>query len=289
MPHLTLSEQPELHEPTFLAAFRGWNDGSESATLALSHLIETWAAKPFAEIDPEEFYDFTVARPMIRVTEEGLRDLRWPSNRFYYHRAEEGDYVLLMGTEPHLRWRTFTETVRELYERLGGARLVTLGALVAATLHNRPPPITGFATEEKLQQGLVELGVARGRYEGPTGIVGTMHDAWRRAGLPSASLWVAVPAYVGNATNPSAALGLLRALERLLDVRLDVGGLPEAAAAFVEQVDQALAANDELRAYLVELEQRLDADDGGEPRELPSPGEVIGDLEEFLREQRKDE
>src|SRR3989304_3018837 len=130
-------ELPELRKPTFVAAFRGWNDAGEAATLAVRHLIESWSAKQFAAIDPEEFFDFTVARPMIRITEEGQRDLQWPANRFFYHRRPDadGDVVLFLGTEPHLKWHAFTETVRGLFERVGGARLVTMGALVAATTH----------------------------------------------------------------------------------------------------------------------------------------------------------
>ena len=143
-------ELPELRKPTFIAAFRGWNDAGESATVAVRHLVEGWDAKQFAEIDPEEFFDFTVTRPQIRVTEEGQRDLRWPRNRFYYYTNDSGeeDIVLFIGTEPHLRWRTFSETIRGLYEKLGGTRLLTLGSLVAATTHRRPPPVTGFSTEE---------------------------------------------------------------------------------------------------------------------------------------------
>src|SRR3990170_8652452 len=140
MDYLQLDDLPSPPRPTLIAAFRGWNDAGEAATVAVRHLVESWSAKPFASIDAEEFFDFTVARPMIRVTEEGQRDLQWPSNRFFYHQRPdaESDVVLFVGTEPHLKWRAFTETVRGLFERVGGERLVTLGALVAATTHTRP-------------------------------------------------------------------------------------------------------------------------------------------------------
>ena len=283
-------ELPELRKPTFVAAFRGWNDAGEAATLAVRHLIESWSAKQFAAIDPEEFFDFTVARPMIRITEEGQRDLQWPANRFFYHQRPdaESDVVLFVGTEPHLKWRAFTETVRGLFERVGGERLVTLGALVAATTHTRPPPITGFATEEDLQRRMEGQTVTRARYEGPTGIVGTLHDAWRRAQLPAASLWVGLPPYLGETVNPRGALALLETLDRLIAVAPDLTPLVEASERFEQQVNEALEGNIELRLYLAELEKRIDAGiaEAGTP-DLPPAGDLIGDLEEYLRRERK--
>lgn len=283
-------ELPSLRRPTFVAAFRGWNDAGEAATLAVRHLIESWSAQPFAEIDPEEFFDFTVARPMIRVTEEGLRDLQWPSNRFFYHRRDDADtdVVLFLGAEPHLKWRAFTETVRDLFQRLEGARLVTLGALVAATTHTRPPPVTGFATEQSLQGRLEGLTATRSRYEGPTGIVGMLHDAWRRAELPAASLWAGLPPYLGDAVNPRGALGLLEVLDKVFAFAPDLSKLAEASQAFEQQVEEALADNIEMRAYVTDLERRIDAgiSEAATP-DLPPPGDLIGDLEEFLRRQRR--
>ena len=279
-------ELPELRRPTFVAALRGWNDAGEAATLAVRHLIESWSAKPFASIDPEEFFDFTVARPMIRITEEGQRDLQWPANRFFYHQRPdaESDVVLFLGTEPHLKWRAFTEMVRGLSERVGGERLVTLGALVAAATHTRPPPITGFATEADLQRRLEGQTVTRARYEGPTGIVGSLHDAWRRAQAPAASLWVGLPPYLGETVNPRGALALLETLDRLIAIAPDLTPLHEASERFEQQVNEALEDNIELRLYLAELEKRIDAGiaEAGTP-DLPPARDVIGDVEEFLR------
>ncbi|OGO50237.1 MAG: hypothetical protein A2148_04410 [Chloroflexi bacterium RBG_16_68_14] len=290
MDYLQLDELPSLRRPTFIAAFRGWNDAGEAATLAVRHLVESWSAKQFAAIDPEEFFDFTVARPLIRITDEGQRDLLWPSNRFFYHqRADaEGDVVLFLGTEPHLKWRAFTETVRDLFQRLDGARLLTLGALVAATTHTRPPPVTGFSTEEELRRRMEGMTISRARYEGPTGIVGTLHDAWRRAGLPAASLWAGLPPYLGDATNPRGALALLEMLDRLFAFAPDLTPLVEASQKFEEQVEAALADNTEMRSYLNELERRIDAgvSEAGTP-DLPPAGDLIGDLERYLRQQRQ--
>ncbi len=291
MDYLKLDELPTLRRPMFIAAFRGWNDAGEAATLALRHLVESWSAQPFAAIDPEEFFDFTVARPMIRLTEEGLRDLQWPRNRFFYHSREDADsdVVLLLGTEPHLKWRAFAETVRDLYQRLDGSRLVTVGALVAATTHTRPPPITGFATEDDLQRQLEGLTITRTRYEGPTGIVGTIHDAWRCADLPAASLWVGLPAYLGNTVNPRAALALLEVLDPLLALGLDLTQPAETSRRFTAEVDQALAGNEEMQGYLADLERRIDAGiSEDDVSDLPPSGEIISDLEDFLRGQRSD-
>ncbi|MCH8025402.1 MAG: PAC2 family protein [Chloroflexi bacterium] len=292
MEYLQVDELPELRKPTFIAAFKGWNDAGEAASFAVRHLIDSWSAKQFGVIDSEEFFDFTVTRPMVRITEEGQRDLQWPSNRFYYHRQEgddsEGDVVLLLGTEPHLKWRAFTESVRDLYQRVDGQRLLTLGALVAATTHTRPPPVTGFSTEPDLQQRLESLTIGRSRYEGPTGIVGALHDAWRRDDLPAASLWVGLPPYLGEAVNPRGALALLQEMDKLFAFAPDLTKLEEACHAFEKQVDDALAGNAEMRAYLEQLEKRIDSGIvGAATPDLPPAGDLMSDLETYLKQQRK--
>ncbi len=283
-------EMPALRKPMFIAAFRGWNDAGEAATLAVRHLIESWSATPFASIDAEEFFDFTVARPMIFINEDGQRDLQWPPNRFYYHQHPdaEHDVVLFVGTEPHLKWRTFCETALGLFQRLDGSRLMTLGALVAATTHRRAPPVTGFSTEEELRGRLEGMTISRARYEGPTGIVGTLHDAWRRAGLPAASLWAGLPPYLGDAQNARGALALLEALDRLFAFVPDLTALLEASRKLEEQIDEALANNLQMRAYLAELEKRIDSGvvEAATP-DLPPAGDLIGELEAFLRQQRQ--
>ncbi len=255
----------------------------------MRHLVSSWSAKPFATIDPEEFFDFTVARPMISVTEEGQRDLTWPSNQFFYHRNDDGDsdILLFLGTEPHLKWRAFTSTIRDFFRRLGGERLLTLGSLVAATTHTRPPPLTGFATEDDLRSRIEGLTINRARYEGPTGIVGPLHDAWRRAELPAASLWVGLPPYLGEATNPRGALALLQQLDKLFAFAPDLSALSEKSRKFEEQVDAALDSNPELKKYLGELERRVDSgiSEAGAPDAARS-GDLMGDLESFLRQQR---
>jgi proteasome assembly chaperone (PAC2) family protein len=280
---------PELRKPTLVAAFRGWNDAGEAATLAVRHLVDSWSAEPFAEIDPEEFFDFTVARPMIRITEEGLRDIEWPQNKLFFHRHDgaDEDVVLLLGTEPHLKWRAFTSTIRDLFQRLDGRRLVTMGSLVAATTHTRPLPVTGFSTEEDLAARLDGLTINRARYEGPTGVVGTLHNAWREASLQAASLWVGLPPYLGSTVNPRGAMTLLESLDRLFAFAPDLEQLAEASRAFEQQVDAALEENVEMKMYLKELEKRIDAGvaEAATP-DLPPATDLIGDLENYLRQQR---
>src|SRR3990170_2080075 len=261
MEYLQCEQLPELRRPTFFAAFRGWNDAGEAATMAVRHLAESWSARPFATIDPEEFFDFTVARPLIYVGPEQQRDLEWPANCFYFHRRDEAgeDAVLLLGTEPHLKWRAFAGVVVELFRRLGGARLVTMGGLVAESVHTRPPPISGFTSEKELAPRLEALAITRTRYEGPTGIVGILHDACRRAGVPAVSLWVSAPPYLGGTENPKAALALLETLDRLLHLGVDLAPMVGRSRSFEDRVNAAVAGNKEVRAYIEQLERRIDA------------------------------
>jgi predicted ATP-grasp superfamily ATP-dependent carboligase len=293
MDTILIDELPQLRKPIFVVAFRGWNDAGEAATLAIRHMADVWQAKEFANIDPEDFYDFTVARPMIRITDEGQRDLEWPRNRFFFHQRPdaENDVVLMLGTEPHLKWRTFTAAVRSMFQRLDGARLITLGSLVAATTHRRPPPITGFATEESLRDRFEGLTVNRARYEGPTGIVGTLHDALRRGNLAAASLWVGLPPYLGDAANPRGALALLETLDRVFGFVPDLAPLVEASKKLEEQIEEALTENEQMRFYLLELEKRIDSGvtEAATPDVAPAGGdELMGELEAFLRKQRSE-
>jgi len=276
-------------------AFAGWNDAAQAATSAVRFLIKEWSAQPFASFDPEELFDFTSTRPHVRLDADLQRELEWPSNRFFYH-ADPGlerDVVLLLGTEPHLKWRTFTRAVLELAERCGVSLVISLGALLADTAHSRPVPLTGFATDPGLAERLGRQGITSSRYEGPTGIVGVLHDAFRRQGLPSASLWAAAPHYLGTTPNPKATAALLRTLDGLFSFHLDLRDLDEAAEHFERQVAEILGSNPEIAAYVQELEQRADASveerPGDESAELPSGETMVRELEEFLRHRREEQ
>ena len=264
-----------------VAAFRGWNDGAQAASLAASFLAQAWEARRFADIDPEEFFDFQATRPHVALEEGLTRRIDWPETVFYHGSipGTERDAVLALGIEPNLRWRTFSEEIVELAGELGVELVVTLGALLADVPHTRPAPVTGSATDPKLVE---ELGLASSRYEGPTGIVGVVHDACRAAGLPSASLWAAVPHYASLAASPKAALALCERLAGLLGTQFDLGDLERASEAYEQQVSEAVASDEETEAYVRQLEERRDA--LGDELDVPSGESLAAELTRFLRE-----
>jgi proteasome assembly chaperone (PAC2) family protein len=264
-----------------ITAFRGWNDGAQGASLAAGFLAQSWQARRFADLDPEEFYDFQTVRPHVRLEEGLTRTVDWPENVFYHAEVPdtERDAVLLLGIEPNTRWRTFCAEIVELSRDLEVELVVTLGALLADVPHTRAAPVTGSATDPALVE---ELGLAASRYEGPTGIVGVLHDSCRRAGMPSASLWAAVPHYVSLAASPKAALALCRRLGALLDTTLELGDLERASEAYELQVTAAVSQDEETEAYVRELETRRDA--LGEELDVPSGESLAAELTRFLKE-----
>ena len=281
---LRIYERPALERPVLIGAFRGWNDGGQAATLAAGYLARLWGARKFADIDPELFVDFQASRPHVSLEEGRTRKIEWPENVFFRARipGTNRDAVLLIGVEPNYRWRTFTELVAELSRDLGIELVVTLGALLADVPHTRPAPVTGAATDPKLVD---ELGLQLSRYEGPTGIVGVMLDACRRAGIPSVSLWAAVPHYVSLAPSPRAARALCERLSGVLGIGIDVGELAEAENAYVEQVSEAVSSDAETAAYVEELEQRADSLDWlEESGSLPSGEALAAEIARLLRE-----
>src|SRR2546421_195029 len=281
---LRIASKPTLREPVLITAFRGWNDGGQGASLAGGYLAKTWAAARFAEIEPEGFYDFQATRPHVTLVEGQTRKIDWPENAFYHAHIPglQKDAVLLLGIEPNVRWRTFTGLVTGLAKDLGVDLVVTLGSLLADVPHTRPSPVTGGATDPDL---IEQLGLQRSRYEGPTGIVGVLHDACSRAGLPSVSLWAAVPHYVSLAPSPRAALALCQRLGEILGADVDTAELDEAAERYSEQVSEAVAADEETAAYVAELEQRAEMID--EEENLPSGESPAAELTRFLRERER--
>jgi proteasome assembly chaperone (PAC2) family protein len=281
---LRIHERPALRRPVLIGAFRGWNDGGQAATLAAGYLARLWGGRKFADIDPELFVDFQATRPHVTLEEGRTRKIEWPENAFF--RApipgSDRDAVLLVGVEPNYRWRTFTELIADLASDLGVELVITLGALLADVPHTRPSPVTGAATDPVLVE---EFGLQLSRYEGPTGIVGVLLDACRRAGLPSVSLWAAVPHYVSLAPSPRAARALCERLASVLGIEVDVGELAQAEEEYVEQVTQAVASDPETAAYVEELEQRADSLDWlEESGGLPSGEALAAEIARFLRE-----
>src|SRR5438093_6321091 len=283
MAELEISRRPALVRPVLIAAFRGWNDGGQGASLAAGYLAKAWDARRFAEIDPEGFFDFQATRPQVRLEEGFTRRIDWPETVFFHARPHglDRDAVLLLGVEPNLRWRTFSGLVVNFAKELGVELVVTLGALLADVPHTRPAPVTGSATDPDLIQ---LLGLQASRYEGPTGIVGVVHDACKRANIPSASLWAAVPHYVSLAPSPKAASALCARLADLLGTEIDTAELDEAAEAYVQQVSEAIATDEETTAYVEELERRVDELDESD---LPSGESLAAELSRFLREREE--
>ena len=249
--------RPALQRPALVAAFRGWNDGGQGATLAAGYLARIWDAERFADIDPEGFIDFQANRPHVSLDEGLTRRIEWPENAFYQARipGTERDVVLLLGVEPSLRWQTFSKLVVDLARDLDVELLVTLGSLLADVPHTRAAPVTGAASDPEL---VSSLGLQHSRYEGPTGIVGVLQDVCRREGISAASLWAAVPHYVSLAPSPRAARALCDRLGQLLDVPIDTAELAEAETSYAEQVTEAVSSDEETAAYVAELERRTD-------------------------------
>ena len=289
MDNVTWTERPKLRNPVLVCAFKGWNDAGEAATAALGYLLDAFDAQEFAQIDPEEFFDFSAIRPTVELHEGRSRIINWPENGFHAARVTgaERDLVLLQGVEPSLRWRAFSEDVIRIARELGVRLVVTLGALLADVPHSRPVSITGLASDEALVE---RLGFERSRYEGPTGIVGVLHDACARADLASASLWASVPHYVAAAPNPKAALALIRRFEGVAGVAVDAGALEEATEDYDRQVNAAVASDPDVKAFVERLEQSIDeAEDEAPPQRIPSADAIARDFQRFLRQRGPEE
>jgi proteasome assembly chaperone (PAC2) family protein len=282
---LRIADRPSLRSPVLISAFRGWNDGGQGASLAGGYLAKTWAAARFAEIEPENFYDFQATRPHVSLVEGQTRHIDWPENAFYHSSIPglDRDAVLLLGIEPNLRWGTFTGMIVDLARDLGVELMITLGSLLADVPHTRPSPVTGGATDTEL---IERLGLQRSRYEGPTGIVGVLHDACNQANIPSVSLWAAVPHYVSLAPSPRAALALCERLGDILGTTIDVDELEEASNRYSDQVSEAVASDEETAAYVEELEQRAEMLE--DDQELPSGESLAAELTRFLRERDRE-
>jgi proteasome assembly chaperone (PAC2) family protein len=280
----------ELREPVLIAAFRGWNDAGDAASFAAQHLGRSWAAKRLASIDPEEFFDFQAVRPHVQLVDGITRKIAWPSNEFWVAHPSESqhDVLLLVGTEPNTRWRTFAGLVAGVAKRHNVRMVITLGALLADVPHSRPVQITGTAADTELVE---RLGLKRSRYEGPTGIVGVIHDSLSGSGIASASLWAAVPHYLAVTPNPKAALALVEKTVELMGVSAPVDDLARATAAYEKQVSQMVADDEDVQAYVKLLEDRADERTREEldPSQLPSGDALAAELERFLRDRGEED
>jgi proteasome assembly chaperone (PAC2) family protein len=294
---LKLDRRPELRDPALIAAFTGWNDGGEAASAAVRWLVRRLPGQRFASIDAEFYHNFSTTRPVVRIN-GGERQITWPSHDAFYHADPEKtrDLILIVAKEPEIQWRSYCDTVLELATSMGVTTLVTLGAYLGDAIHTRPVPISGFTTSPDMADRIVEAGVTPSNYDGPSGMTTLIHDFARQAGIPSFSLWAAVPHYLPTTANPKAALALVRSVAKILNLDLNLRRLEAAASYFQRQVDQAIANDRRAMGMLKALERRVDEEDeeGDEsspetPRSLPSAEEIIRDLESFLRTQEEDD
>ena len=274
-----------LRDPVLVAAFRGWNDAGDAASFAAQHLGRVWSATKVASIDPEEFYDFQAVRPQVELVDGITRRITWPSNELWaaHLQGAPHDVLVLVGTEPNVRWRTFSGLIVELARKHGVKLVLTLGALLADVPHSRPVQITGTAVDPEL---VARLNLQRSRYEGPTGIVGVLHDAFAGSGIDSASLWAAVPHYLAVTPNPKAALALVEKASELVGVGAEVDDLRRATGTYEERVSEMVAADEDVEAYVRLLEERTDerAIEEMDPSRMPSGDELAAELERFLRD-----
>ena len=273
--HLRRLFAPEVRAPIVLAAFEGWNDAGDAASWAVRHLGDRWDARPFAEIDPEVFYDFSTTRPMVELTDEG-RVLRWPTTTISVV-TEPVPLVLVQGIEPQLQWRTYVDQVLTVVREVGAAMLVTVGALLAEVPHTRPVVVYGSSEDDALG---ARLELEPSTYEGPTGIVGILNAAAQQAGVPTVSLWAAVPNYVSGAASPKAALALVERIREVLGTPIPTTDLEIAASAYERQITELVSEDDDTAAYIASLEEAFDE----EPDE-PDPQALVEEVERFLRDQ----
>jgi proteasome assembly chaperone (PAC2) family protein len=282
MSALAYQSRPQLRRPFLVVAFEGWSDAGDAATGAVNYLKGKWTATDFASIDPEDFFDFQAHRPLVRLNDQGIREITWPATEFSYASVPdaERDIVLLRGIEPSMRWATFTGLVLDVARSVEAEMVVGLAALLAGRPHTRPIRVTGTATTPEL---VTRYALATPRYEGPTGILGVLMDACRRTDLPAVTLWSWVPHYLQGSPSPPAALALLQRLGTLLDLPIDLADLEERSRAHDARVGEAVHADPEVAATVEELERQADAED---MNDIPTGDELAAEVERYLRNQR---
>ena len=247
-------QQPDLRQPFLILSFSGWSDAGSAATSAVRYLIEHLLASELAQIDPEEYYDFSVQRPHVRLV-DGQREIEWPSYDFHYYKTGkelDRDFIFASGAEPHLHWKAFSRTVLELAQEWGVTRIITLGALLDEVLYTKPVPLNGFSSDPALMK---ELDFSPSRYQGPTGIVGILSDTFRKEGVPHVSLWAALPHYLAPSPNPRGTLALVLRLTQWLGIRIDTGPLERAAGEFQNKVNDVINSDPNLTALIRELQK----------------------------------
>ena len=290
MPDIRIRSEPHLQRPLVIAGFAGWNDAGEAASSAVRFMRRRWRTTPFADIDPEEFYDFTQARPVVKL-EKGQRVIEWPANEFSARHIEGNgrDVILLGGVEPHVNWRRFVENIVELCQRHDVSGFVTLGSLLAEVSHAQPVPVGGRASDPELARLLGFNEPRTAGYQGPTGIVGVLSETLRARGIETASVWANIPFYVQRAPNPKGALAILERLNEAFGLELLLHDLEVFAARFEAQVNSDLEQNPEAAEFARRVIEEAEDSEPEEEADLPDGSAMVDELERFLRRQRDDQ
>ena len=289
MGYLTVHSKTPGKAGCLIIAFGGWPDAGESASGALRYLIRKLQAKKFADIDSEDFYDFTQARPTTGFTSQGTRVVRWPANELFYGAGEDPSQslMLFLGVEPNLKWKTFCRVILDEAVARGVNTVVNLGALLDAVPHTRSVRISGSANGPELGAALEELAINSSNYQGPTGITSAMMEACTTRGLRYAGIWGHIPHYLQAAPNYKVSHALVSSLISILNLPLKLDELDSAAAIFEQEVEKAADTDAQLGAYIQKLEQRYDDASALLRADMPKPEELVKDLEEFLRKRRQ--
>ena len=287
MDSLTIHNEPGIKMDTLLIAFSGWADAAEGATGAVKFLQRKLQSTKFADIDPEEFYDFSQTRPYSSRTRDGKRRIQWPANDFSYmvNPNSEKGIMVFMGVEPNLRWRTFSNTIAQLAREHEVQTVVHIGALLDAVPHTRTVKVSGTATRPDLSQFLEDSGIRSSNYQGPTGISSAVMEACVNAGMGYASIWGHTSHYLQAAPNYRVSYTLLQTLVQLLNLHLDLSEIQSAASTFDEEVAKAVAKDEQINSYVNKLEGQYD--DAVAASDIPDPTELVHDLEQFLRREQR--
>lgn len=290
--HVRWLSEPALRQPAVIAAFSGWNDAADASSTAVQTLVDAWSAQPLAEIDPEEYTDFATIRPMVRLYDGVTRTIVWPKVTMWWASTPGSDVILMLGPEPSLKWRQFTEQVISVVEKYNASVVLTLGALLADVPHSREVQVIGTGTDSTT---IERFGLQRSRYEGPTGIIGVLHDALAQESIPSASLWAAVPAYASQIPSPKAASALIAKAGEIIGTPAPVGALHDEVVTYETRVAELVADDEDLAEYVSRLESMGAADFEPGPNQLEFDFDTSDDVEEgtsladevekFLREQ----
>ncbi len=288
MEYVTFLENPELRRPIWIGAFVGWADAQEGASRAVRYLVRRLPATKFAELEPEEFYDFSSTRPVAYNNERGDRVLRWPSNEFYYWKnpETEQDFILFLGTEPNLKWRTYTSALLSVVDGYDLDLVVNLGSLLDAIPHTREPLLSGGANKDDVKSRLSGLRIMGSNYQGPVGITSALMDACTRVELDYMSIWVHAPHYVQRSPNFKLSRALVNRVNDAFGLSVPLERLEERGRAFEAEVTKAIGSNVEVSAYVKRLERQYDASQdkkAGSAEDLPAPEEAVEGVEDFLR------